>query len=125
MVRYHQIIKYLALGFLAFVVDFGLLWFCKSIVGMHAWIAATIAFIVSTVVSFLTQRSITFKSTSRMTRAMIRYGILLFFNMVFTAVVVQAFDSWWDLYLVGKVVTTVVTAVWNYPAMKLWVYADK
>ena len=53
---------------------------------------------------------------------MVRYGILLAANMVFTAAVVDRFDSWWDAYVQGKIFSTGITTLWNYFIMKHWVF---
>ena len=52
----------------------------------------------------------------------VRYGILLAANMVFTAVFVDRFDSWWDAYVQGKIFSTAITTLWNYFIMKHWVF---
>ena len=42
--------------------------------------------------------------------------------MVFTAAVVDRFDSWWDAYVQGKIFSTGITTLWNYFIMKHWVF---
>ena len=52
----------------------------------------------------------------------VRYGILLLVNLVLTSAIVEGFDYFFDLYLVGKIVSTAAMTMWNFPIMKYWVY---
>ncbi len=117
-----QMVRYLLVGGSAFVIDFGSLALLKSGLGVPAWLSAAIAFALSTLYSFLLQRKFTFSADLHVGNSAVRYGILLAANMVLTAVIVEGFDRHLDLYLVGKVVSTALTTVWNFPIMKLWVY---
>lgn len=120
--RYGQVFKYLVVGGTSFVVDFGLLALLKSGLGAPAWLAATLAFAISTALSFYLQRKVTFSADLHVGHSAVRYGVLLATNMILTGVIVQAFDQFFDLYLVGKVVSTALTTLWNFPIMKFWVY---
>ncbi len=93
-----------------------------STLGCPAWFSAATAFAVSTVFAFFTQMRYTFRSNASTRGAMVRYGILLAANMVFTAAVVDRFDSWWDAYVQGKIFSTGITTLWNYFIMKHWVF---
>lgn len=117
-----QIFKYLLVGGSAFVLDFGLLALLKSGLGAPAWFAAIVAFAVSTAWSFYLQRRFTFSADLHVGQSAVRYGILLVTNMLLTAGIVELFDRLFDLYLVGKVVSTGLMTLWNFPIMKYWVY---
>lgn len=117
-----QVLKYLLVGGSAFVLDFGLLFILKSGLGAPAWFAAIVAFAVSTVWSFYLQRRYTFSGDLHVGHSAFRYGVLLATNMVITAGIVEGFDRAFDLYLVGKVISTALTTLWNFPVMKFWVY---
>ncbi len=117
-----QIMKYLVVGGSAFVIDFGLLALLRSGLGLPAWFSASVAFAVSTLYSFLLQRRVTFSADLHVGHSAVRYGILLAVNMLLTAGIVEAFDQFFDLYLIGKVVSTTLTTLWNFPLMKYWVY---
>ena len=54
-----------------------------------------------------------------MSTRLFRYGILLVFNMALTAGIVELFDRYLDLYLVGKIVSTALTTLWNFPIMNV------
>nr|WP_300145575.1 GtrA family protein [Propionicimonas sp.] len=117
-----QMIRYLLVGGSAFVLDFGLLALLRSGLGVPAWLAAAVAFAVSTLFSFLLQRRFTFSADLHVGNSAIRYGFLLATNMVLTSLIVEGFDRYLDSYLVGKIISTALTTLWNFPIMKFWVY---
>lgn len=119
-----RIARYLACGIAAFAVDFGLLAALKTLVGAPAWLAAAVAFIVSTALSYLGQKYVTFSHSGRFASSIVRYLVLLAANTCVTAFIVQIFDDVWGLYLLGKVVVTGLTTAWNFPLMQRWVYAS-
>jgi len=48
-----QLLRYVVVGGLAFVVDFGLLWVLTEYAGLHYLVSATISFIAGLVVNYL------------------------------------------------------------------------
>lgn len=120
--RYWTVFKYLFFGGSAFVIDYACLYICVSLLNVQAWLGAIIAFAVSTVFAYLTQMRYTFSHQMTNIYPLIKYVSLLLFNMCVTAVIVQCFDSFFQLYLVGKVVATVAVTVWNFPLMKYWIF---
>ncbi|BEH02122.1 hypothetical protein brsh051_14030 [Brooklawnia propionicigenes] len=117
-----QVVRYGLVGGSAFLLDFGMLWALRSGLGLPAWLAAAFSYIVATLYSFTLQRKFTFSADLNVGNSALRYGILLVVNMVLTSAIVEAFDYFLDLYLVGKVVSTVAMTMWNFPIMKFWVY---
>ena len=116
------VFKYLFFGGSAFLIDFGVLYLCVSWFGFSAWVGALVAFVVSTLYAFFTQMRFTFSHRMTGVAPVVKYLVLLGVNIVFTAFVVQLFEDFWDLYLVGKVVATVCVTLWNFPIMKFWVF---
>lgn len=118
-----RIFRYLLFGGAAFAIDVLVLWTCKTAIGMPAWLGSVLGFSVSTVFAFYSQLRYTFEARGAVASSIVRYLILLTFNLCVTALVVQAFDRMLDMYLIGKVIATGLTTCWNYFAMKLWVFA--
>ncbi|WP_297722643.1 GtrA family protein [uncultured Mobiluncus sp.] len=117
-----QIFRYLFSGGSSFLLDFALLYVFKAWVGMPAWLAAAAAFVIATVFSYYMQKLFTFSSDIQNRKAMWRFLALVAFNTAMAAVIVQAFDSFFGLYLVGKIVASTLTTIWNYPLMRRWVF---
>lgn len=120
--QFLTIFKYLFFGGSAFVIDFGTLYFFKSIVGLSAWSSAIIAFAISTVYAYFTQMRFTFSHRMTSIAPIIKYVLLLGFNMGFTAFAVQIFETNWGLYLIGKVFATACVTLWNFPLMKYAIF---
>lgn len=114
--------KYIGAGGLAFCIDFGLLYLLVSIFHFSAGPSAAFAVIVATVFSYLAQKYFTFKQRQKVFSSAIKYLILLGWNTIFTALVVDLFQSYFGLYLVGKILVTAIITCWNYPLMRYWVY---
>lgn len=119
-----SVIKYMFFGGTAFAMDFALLWLFVSYFSLAPWFGAILAFVFATTYAFYTQKNYTFQSRALTQYALIRYLILWAANVTFTSVVVELFHHLFDLYLVGKVVTVVLTTLWNFPIMGRWVYAE-
>lgn len=117
-----RILKYLLFGGSAFAIDFTILWITVSLLHIPAWLGAVIAFLLSTIFAFFTQMRYTFQAQRTPSAALIRYSILLAANTAFTSLLVEFFQQHYDLYIVGKIVSTGCTTLWNYFIMKRWVF---
>lgn len=120
-----QILRYLFSGGAAFVLDFALLYVFRGWFGLAAWLSAALAFVISTVFAYFMQKLFTFNQTRDLGKSALRYLVLLVFNTTMAALIVQAFDTWFGLYLVGKIVAGAATVAWNYPLMRAWVYQSR
>ena len=118
----HRTVKFLLVGGLSFVVDLGLLVLLHEVCNVGLWIATPIAFIVSLIFNFLMQRSFTFRSTHKPLTSLVKYLLLVVLNVLATDVIVNWFASADLSYAAGKVVSTVVTMVWNYFIYKYWIF---
>lgn len=120
-----QLVRYVVTGGLAFLLDFGLLWLMVSGLGLNAGFSAAVAVTAGTLFSYLVQKYFTFNSHGAIAGSAVRYLILFVWNTLVTALVVQAFQSWWDLYMVGKIFVTALITLWNFPLMRHWVYSGR
>jgi putative flippase GtrA len=116
--------RYLAAGFLAFLVDFGLLALLRLVLEWPTAIAAGVAFLVSFAFTYTIQRTLGFVSRAPHGRALVRYTILVAVNTVATAVIVASLDQTAAGWGIGKVVATALTTIWNYFAYRWWVFAE-
>lgn len=118
------VFRYLAAGFLAFLVDFGLLALFREVFGWPTAVAAAVAFLVSFAFTYTIQRTLGFMSRAPHGRALVRYTILVGANTVATAVIVTLVDQTAAGWGVGKVLATAATTIWNYFAYRWWVFAE-
>lgn len=124
-VRTSHLTKFLIVGGFSFAIDLGLLIVLHEVFGMDLWLATPIAFIASLVFNFVVQRRFTFQATIRSHVSMLRYGLLVIFNIFATDVIVNAFDNWSLTYAGGKVVATVSTMIWNFFLYKHWIFRNE
>lgn len=130
------VLIYTATGVGAWVIDNGLFTVLKAIFGVYdlftvaghllttVALYTVISMVAGFLFSFLSNRKWTFRSDGRVVRQFIRCVLLLVFNTVVTALLVNlsAFSPWGFLPDLVKYGMSGVTGVWNYFAYKHWVY---
>ena len=117
-------LRYLIAGVVAFLFDFGMLALFREVFGWPTWIAAGVAFVLSFAFTYTIQRVFSFGSDAPHGRALFRYGVLVVFNTIATALIVGLIDQTAAGWAVGKVAATVLTTVWNYFIYRFWVFAN-
>lgn len=118
-------VRYLFIGGLSFLVDFGLLALFHEVFGIAVWLATAIAFLASFAFNYSLQRMFSFSSRSSHGRSLAKYVALVLFNTIATIAIVALLDQSALGWGGGKVVSTVVTTVWNYFAYRYWVFVDR
>lgn len=121
----HSAVRYVLAGGVAFLVDLGLLALFHQVFGWPTWLAAGLAFVISFAFTYTIQRYFTFGSQAPHGPALLKYAALVAFNTVATAAIVGLIDLTPAGWVVGKVVATLVTTVWNYFAYRYWVFAGR
>lgn len=121
-VQRSHLMKFLIVGGLSFVLDLGVLILLREIFAVDLWIATPIAFLVSLIFNFIVQRKFTFQATVRSHISLIRYGVLVVFNIFATDIIVNLFDNLALTYAGGKVIATISTTVWNFFLYKHWIF---
>jgi putative flippase GtrA len=117
-------IRYLIAGGAAFLVDLGLLALFREVFGWPTWLAAGTAFVLSFAFTYTAQRWFTFGSQAPHGAALVKYTALVVFNTFATSAIVALVDLTSAGWIVGKVIATVATTVWNYFAYRYWVFRD-
>lgn len=131
--------KFLVVGTIGFVVDFGTLTFLVEVVGLHPVVANTFSFSAAVLSNFMFNRYWTYPDsrTKRRRVQLIQFAlvsviglainntILLLlrgpFNQLLTQV--QAPEGI-DGYIPAKIVATVVVLFWNFFVNRYWTYND-
>lgn len=121
-VRNGYLVKFLVVGGASFAIDLGLLALLHEVGGVDLWVATPIAFLASLVFNFLVQRKFTFRSSGRADVSLLKYGVLVVFNVIATDVVVNVVDGAGYPYALGKVIATVATTIWNFLLYKHWIF---
>lgn len=130
--------KFGVVGVIAAVIDFGVLNLLVGVFHMHNVIAGTISFLVSLVFNYLASMKFVFKHREDMARWM---EILIFVGASLIGLLINAAIIWLSTYGMnrdafisqhaeyllrtntGKIVATVVVAIWNFVIRK-WLLDD-
>lgn len=133
-----QILKFGVVGAIAFIIDWGILNLLVGVFHMHNVIAGTISFFISLVFNYFASMKYVFKHRPDMARWM-EMAIFLFSSLVglfLNALIIwlstygmnrDAFITQHAEYLLrtnmGKLVATVIVAIWNFIIRK-WLLDD-
>lgn len=119
-----QVIRFLIVGGLSFVVDFGTLWFLHVTLGVAAGIASILAFLFSFFANFFLQKLFTFQSQKRTRRSLILYILLATFNTFATGIIVGGLTGLFG-WVNSKIISVALISIWNFFAYKYLVFVAK
>lgn len=130
--------KFLVVGTVGFVVDFGTLTLLKETTHLVTVIANTISFSAAVVSNFTFNRFWTYPDsrskpiTSQLTQFAVVSVVGLIINNLIMVLLEPVFDTWVlqsDLpllrgYIPAKIIATVVVLFWNFFVNRYWTYGD-
>ena len=117
-----QFSRYLVVGFLAFVVDFGLLYLLTEFAGIHYLISAAIAFLFGLLVNYCLSRLWVF---NRRTLKNVTMEIVVFTGIGIVGLGLNEVIIWFARekshfhYLIAKAISAGIVLIWNFGARKL------
>ena len=115
-------VRYLAVGFSAFLVDVGMIWAFTEGLKWPVWWASGAAFLLSFAYTYSAQRIFAFGSRLPHNTAILRYTVVVAFNTLATMAIVTFSEYVGLAWLVGKVMSTALTTLWNFFLYKYWVF---
>ncbi len=119
---YIQFFRYLFVGGLAFIVDFGLLWLLTELLSVHYILSATISFIVGLVTNYLLSVRWIFRKSrhsNKVTEFTI-YSVIGVVGLLLNDALLYLFTDVIGVhYLVSKLIATVLVMMWNFLGRKL------
>lgn len=115
-------VRYLLVGGASFLLDLGLLALCYNVFGWPLWLATAAGFWGSFFFNFSLQRRFAFRTDTPMLGGVFRYSLLLGVNTLATIGIVWFFEEIGAGIVVGKVIATGATTVWNFFLYKYWVF---
>ncbi|WP_125615978.1 GtrA family protein [Specibacter cremeus] len=117
--------RYLVIGGSSFVVDLGLLTLFFRVFDWPLWAATGAGFWGSFFYNYFLQRRFSFRTQGSVLGGFAKYSAVLLFNTIATMAIVEFFQFAGAGFVVGKVVSTGLTTIWNYYLYKLWVFAHR
>ncbi len=121
-----QFFRYFFVGGLAFVVDFGLLYFLTEFVGFYYLFSATISFTAGLCVNYIISIKWVFSQNKGLKNKKIEFLIFSFIGIV--GLLLNAIFIWFFTekllfyYMISKVLSTVIVYFWNFFARKYILY---
>ena len=121
-----QLVRYVFVGGIATVVDWGVLFILTEYAHLYYLVSAIIAFIAGLITNFILSKLLVFKANeARMNAVMefVSYAIIGVIGLGITELIMFLFtDLWHTHYMISKIVATIIVFAWNYIARKLIVY---
>lgn len=115
--------KFGIVGFIAFLIDYGLLVALTELAGVNYLISATISFCVSVVFNYVASMRYVFKHKDGLSR---RKEFIIFFvlsaaGLVINDALMYAGTDWLGIsYLITKLFATAVVMLWNFITRKVF-----
>lgn len=109
-----QFIKYILVGGSTAAFELGVFTILRRAAHMDVAPANVIAVIMSTSLNFALNRGWAFKAASNLSRSIILYLILFFFNMTFTTSAISIMVGWNVPDIFAKLITMGMVTIWNY-----------
>jgi putative flippase GtrA len=120
----HALIRFAVTGLVSVIADVGILALLHSGLGVSLLPSTLISYTAGLVVSYSLNRRWTFKATGSHRRTLIRFGVLVGFNVGSTLLIVLGLTHIGVYYLLAKLVAVAINAAVNFFASKHWVYAS-
>lgn len=119
----HSFVRYVVIGGSTFALDFGLLVFLHSALGVNVLVAATISYWSSIAFNFYANRHWSFGvKDSPIGRHLVAYGVLLGINYLFTVGFIGVATHFGMHYTIAKILSVGIQISWTYFAYKKFVF---
>ena len=120
-----QFVRYLFVGGIATVADWGAL-FLLTRAGLHYSVSAAIAFVLGLAVNFLLSKRFVFRASEARVRPVaefLSYAAIGLVGLGLTEGIMWLFTERIGLhYMLSKAIATALVLVWNYAARKIAIY---
>jgi putative flippase GtrA len=120
-----QLLKSMAVSFLAFAVDFGLLVLLTEAAGLHYLLSAAVSFLAGTTVSYVLSIVWVFP-TRRFSTRLLEYGLFIAVGLVglsLNEALLWAFTEPLGIfYMASKILAAAIIFFWNFWARKLLLF---
>ena len=121
-----QFFRYVFVGGIATIVDWGVLFLLTDGLGIHHLISAIFSFIAGLAANFVLSKLFVFKANEARVEPRLEflaYGFIGVIGLGMTELILLCCTGWlhWH-YMLSKVIATALVLVWNYLARKMLVY---
>ena len=124
-----QFFRYIFVGGIATIIDWGVLFLLTDIAHLYHLISAIISFFAGLFTNFLLSKLLVFKASEarvNTTLEFVGYAIIGAIGLGMTELIIFLFTDCLNLhYMLSKVIATIVVLAWNYIARKKLLYKEK
>lgn len=120
-----QFFRYLFVGGIATVVDWGVLLALTELVGIHEMISAAFGFVAGLATNYLLSKLLVFRANEANARGVLEflgYALIGLMGLGITELLLWIGARFSLHYMVLKAIATVVVLAWNYLARRFWLY---
>lgn len=121
-----QFVRYVFVGGVATVVDWGVLFALTEFAGLYYMFSAVVAFVAGLITNFLLSKLLVFSGSQARVSPLAEFASYALIGVVglgITELILMLFSNWLHLhYMLSKVIATAIVLVWNYLARKLIIY---
>lgn len=116
LLQYLEMIRFIIVGVITFVVDYGLLYICTEYIGLYYMYSTAIAFIVAVIFNYWLCVVYVFTNIQRQTskQALLFVGssvVGLGINQICMWFFVEIFGIY---YMLAKIISIIIVMAWNY-----------
>jgi putative flippase GtrA len=117
-----QLFRYTFVGGIAFVVDFGLLFFLTAYAGLYYQYSAAISFIAGLAVNYLISIKWVFNASNQNRNRLVEFLIFAVVGLIglgLNALIIYIFTELAHVYyLLSKIISTIIVFLWNFLARR-------
>ena len=120
-----QFFRYLFVGGIATVVDWGVLLALTELVGIHEMISAAFGFVAGLATNYLLSKLLVFRANEANARGVLEflgYALIGLMGLGITELLLWIGARFSLHYMVLKAIATAVVLAWNYLARRFWLY---
>lgn len=121
-----QFFRYVFVGGIATVVDWGVLFSLTEYIQVHYLVSTGIAFVFGLITNFLLSKQLVFKANEAKVNAVVEfvsYAVIGVVGLGITELIMILLTSCWHVhYMISKVIATIIVLFWNYTARKITLY---
>ncbi len=120
---FEQIIKFGIVGFVAFLIDYSVLYILTEFLNFHYLVSATISFIVSLIFNYIASIKWVFDAGKKQTlKEVIIFVILSVIGLLINHIVMFIMvDKIHIHYMITKIFATVIVMIWNFITRKIFI----
>jgi len=123
-----QFFRYVFVGGIATVVDWGTLFLLTDFVHIHYLLSAVVAFVAGLIANYILSQLLVFKANEAKVNAVMEfvfYALIGIIGLGITELIMFLFTAYWNVhYMLSKVIATVLVLFWNYLARKKMLYKE-